>query len=138
MTVTRTPTDHRPPATTRSVPRTTENLAVPFSQGRWPRPQGGSTPHLVGVGRIRADRIQVSTRPALGVAEILALVEGLEQLIDAGYETVDVVLEGREVQATGRPRPTPDAGLEEADRRTFPADRHRADARALTTARNPL
>lgn len=45
------------------------------------------------IGLIGVDHIQVFIRPAHGHDELLALVERLELLIDAGYEAVDVVVE---------------------------------------------
>ena len=45
------------------------------------------------IGLVGADHIQVFIRPAHGEQEFLALVDRLERLIDAGYETVDVVFE---------------------------------------------
>jgi len=47
----------------------------------------------VRIGRIGADRIQVVIRPAIGDTEMLAVVHRLDQLIDAGYDTIDVVFE---------------------------------------------
>lgn len=90
------------------------------------------------IGRIRAGRIQVSTRPTRGVTELLALVDGLEQLIDAGHDTIDVVLEGRNVRATELAPPTPGAGPDEADQRALPSDRPRTDAQMITAGRNAL
>lgn len=57
---------------------------------------GAHTSNPVRIGRIGADHIQVSIRPAFDDAELLALVDRLEQLVDAGYDTIDVVLEGRD------------------------------------------
>ncbi len=45
------------------------------------------------IGLIGVDHIQVFIRPAHGEHEFLALVDRLERLVDAGYETVDVVFE---------------------------------------------
>ena len=45
------------------------------------------------IGRIGADHIQVSIRPAVDDAELLALVGRLERLIGAGYDSIDVVFD---------------------------------------------
>ena len=79
--MTMTPTNDRPPATT----------------GR----PSAHTSNPVRIGRIGADHIQVSIRPALDDAELIVLVDRLEQLIDAGYETIDVVFDASD--ATDEP-----------------------------------
>lgn len=56
------------------------------------------------IGLIGSDHVQVFIRPAHGEHELLALVDRLERLIDAGYETVDVVFE----TASSRVVATPD------------------------------
>lgn len=45
------------------------------------------------IGRVGADHVQVFIRPVLRGTELLAVVERLEQLFDAGYDTIDVVFE---------------------------------------------
>lgn len=87
-----TPTDHRPHESTRR------------SASDPPRPPGGPTSNPVRIGRIGADHIQVSIRPALDDGELLIVVHRLEQLIDAGYEAIDVVFEERDV--THQPSPS--------------------------------
>lgn len=49
--------------------------------------------HPLRIGRIGADHIEVVVRPVLGPEELLALVDRFERLIDAGYDTIDVVVE---------------------------------------------
>src|SRR3546814_16689736 len=48
----------------------------------------------VRIGRIGSGHIQVAIRPAFGDAELLALVDRLERLIDAGWKTIEVVFDG--------------------------------------------
>lgn len=60
---------------------------------RRPRPPGGHISNPLRIGRIGSDHLQVFIRPVHGSTELRALVERLEQLIDAGYDTVDVVFE---------------------------------------------
>lgn len=55
------------------------------------------TSNPVRIGRIGADHIQVSIRPAFDEAELLVLVDRLERLIEAGYDSIDVVFEGSDV-----------------------------------------
>ncbi|MGH9270934.1 MAG: FtsX-like permease family protein [Ilumatobacteraceae bacterium] len=95
ITVTRTPTNHRP--TSGAV----KERVGPPSAARRPRPPHACTSNPLRVGRIGVDHIQVFIRPAHGPNELLALVERLEQLIDAGYDTIDVVFESstRELSA---------------------------------------
>jgi hypothetical protein len=63
----------------------------------------------VRISRIGSDRLQVFIRPAHGCRELLALVDRLEQLIDAGYDAIDVVFEstydGRSAARGERIRP---------------------------------
>lgn len=88
---------------------TTRRPATEAAEGRAGRPRLGRSPtagahpsNPVRIGCIGTDRIQVSIRPAFDEAELLALVERLEQLVDAGYATIDLVLEG----PVGAPRTT--------------------------------
>lgn len=62
-------------------------------------PPGAPTSNPVTIGRIGTDHIQVSIRPVLDDTELQATLHRLEQLIDAGYATVDVVLEDSEAPA---------------------------------------
>jgi hypothetical protein len=67
----------------------------------------------VRISRIGSDHLQVYIRPADGCSELRALVDRLEQLIGAGYDTIDVVFEAvtRDQSAGGdhavRPRDAP-------------------------------
>lgn len=86
----------RPPSDTTLRPATEaiEGRAGRPALGRSPTPPGAHPSNPVRIGCIGTDRIQVSIRPAFDDAELLALVDRLEQLVDAGYDTIDVVLEG--------------------------------------------
>lgn len=84
ISVNATPPNHPP------NPGTVEN-----GVGTRPRrPPGAHTNNPVRISRIGSDHLQVFIRPVYGCRELLALVERLEQLIDAGYDTIDVVFEG--------------------------------------------
>lgn len=72
--MTSTPTNNRPSAPTR----------------------GAHTTNPVQIGLIGTDHIQLSIRPAPDDAELLVLVDRVEQLIDAGYDSFEVVLEERD------------------------------------------
>lgn len=90
----RTPTD-RPPlaATGPRAPEPRGERAVSTPAAPRPGRSAAQTSHPVRIGRIGADHIQVSIRPALHDAELLVLVDRLALLIDAGYDSIDVVFE---------------------------------------------
>lgn len=52
-----------------------------------------ATSNPVRISRIGSDHLQVFIRSPHGDRELLALVERLEQLVDAGYDAIDVVFE---------------------------------------------
>lgn len=54
---------------------------------------GARPSNPVRISRIGSDRLQLHIRDPSGCAELLALVERLERLIDVGYDAIDVVFE---------------------------------------------
>jgi hypothetical protein len=92
--VRRIPPDHGP------IPGAVEN-GVDAPAVRRPRTPGLGNP--VRISRIGSDHLQVFIRSAHGCKELLALVDRLEQLVDAGYDTIDVVFEAatRDLYAMG-------------------------------------
>ena len=65
-----------------------------------------TTSNPMRIARIGTDHIQVVIRPAVGRTELLGLVERLERIIDAGYDAVEVVVEGA-METTSLARPAP-------------------------------
>jgi hypothetical protein len=58
------------------------------------------TSNPVRIDRIGSDRIQVFIRPVLGDADLVAVTDRIEQLLDAGYDTIDVVFDEEPHQTT--------------------------------------
>lgn len=54
---------------------------------------GAHTSNPVRIERIGTDHVQVFIRPALGDAELLAGVERIERLFDAGFGAIAVVFD---------------------------------------------
>lgn len=52
------------------------------------------TNNPVRISRIGSDHLQVHSQDPAGCAELLALVERLERLIDVGYDAIHVIFEG--------------------------------------------
>ena len=65
---------------------------------RSPRP---STVNPVRIGRIGTDNIQVFIRPPASDTEFAALIDRMDQLVAAGYETIDVVFEDAPQRGAG-------------------------------------
>lgn len=99
--MTRTRTNHRP------NPEAVKELVGPPQAARRPGPRGVYTNNPLRISRIGTDHLQVFIRPVQGCTELLALVERLEQLIDVGYDAIDVVFE----TATRDPSVAPDVAV---------------------------
>jgi hypothetical protein len=100
----RTPTTRRQTNATarRSGARSVEERIGPSNVAGRPARQRGHTSNPLRIDRIGTDHMRVHIRPAVGRAELRALVERIEQLLDAGYETIHVVAE----TVTHEPEPT--------------------------------
>ena len=86
-------TVHRTTTTDSPIPGAVGNGVDTPPAARPPRSPRTNTNSPVRISRIGSDHLQVFIRPAHGCSELLALVERLEQLIGAGYDTIDVVFE---------------------------------------------
>lgn len=80
--------------------------------GHRPAPAGAPTSNPLRIVRIGADHVQVLIRPAQGGTELRALVDRLEQLVDAGYATIDVAFESVRRETNELTRPAPSAAAE--------------------------
>ncbi len=83
------------PSTSPHVDDTEHSIIVETRLGsprasRRPMAPGAYTNNPLRIDRIGTDHLEVVIRPVHGRTELLALVERLEQLIDAGYDTLDV------------------------------------------------
>lgn len=72
--------------------RMAANTATPADPR--PTPRSGRPDNPVRISRIGNDRLELHIRDPSGYAELLALVERLERLIDVGYDAIDVIFEG--------------------------------------------
>ncbi|MGB3409857.1 MAG: hypothetical protein WBA45_01565 [Microthrixaceae bacterium] len=94
------------------------DLIGPRPVGAQPTPLGTHTSNPVRIGRISNDQVQVFIRPMLDNDELLAVVERLERLLDAGYDSIDVVFEAEVHQTALLTRlPAPPATRSELNQR---------------------